>query len=251
MSFDPAPAVVVPAAAALLLFLRGFLRLRRRGRRDHAGRGRAALFGAGLACLVLPLVSPVGAAAHRSLAAHMLEHVLIGDAAPALLLVALRGLLLFFVVPAPVLRALAPLRRSFRPLYALCAWTLALAAWHIPAAYDFALHHGAAHELEHVSFVLAGFLVWTQLVDPTRHGRLSVPQRLAFAGALFGLGQPLGMLLLLASHPLYPAYGALRDQQLAGLIMMAEQLLTLGTCAVVLLRSAATTAPRVVRPLPV
>jgi hypothetical protein len=34
------------------------------------------------------------------LSAHMLQHVLIGDAAPALALVALRGPLLFFLLPA-------------------------------------------------------------------------------------------------------------------------------------------------------
>src|SRR5204862_8351802 len=81
------------AAAALLLFLRGFVRLRRRGRTDHAGFGRLVLFAAGLACGTLPLV----ALGDARLSDHMLEHMLIADAVPVLILLALRGPLLFFV----------------------------------------------------------------------------------------------------------------------------------------------------------
>ena len=48
--------------------------------------------------------------------------------------------------------------------------------------------------------------------------------------------------LVFTFTPLYPfyegAYGisAVTDQQLAGIVMMAEQLLTLGTCVALLLR---------------
>ena len=55
---------------------------------------------------------------------------------------------------------------------------------------------------------------------------------------MFAFGQVLSEVLLLAPEPLYPAYGdgtaALHDQQLAGLVMMAEQLVTLGACAALL-----------------
>ena len=64
--------------------------------------GRALLFAAGLALSSLPLVSPLDAAPTRSLlSAHMLQHVLIGDAGPALLLLACAGPLLAFVVCRP------------------------------------------------------------------------------------------------------------------------------------------------------
>ena len=60
----------------------------------------------GLAILVLPLVSPLDLLGDRYLlSAHMLQHVLIADVAPALILVALRGPLLFFVVPTALLSA--------------------------------------------------------------------------------------------------------------------------------------------------
>ncbi len=94
------------------LFLQAFLRLRRR-RPGHAPWTRALLFAAGLALLVLPLVSPLDEAGdERLLSAHMLQHVLIGDAAAVLLVLAVRGPLLFFLLPPALLRPLA----GFRPL---------------------------------------------------------------------------------------------------------------------------------------
>jgi cytochrome c oxidase assembly factor CtaG len=226
-------------------FGRAFVRLRRRGRSDHAGWGRAVLFAAGLALAVLPLVSPL---AGESLAGHMLEHVLIGDAAVALLLLAVRGPLLFFLLPPLAARWAArrsPLRAAVawltRPGPALALWACAYAAWHVPAAYDYAAAHESVHAVEHVSFVAVGFLVWAQLVDPAGRRALSLGARLAVAGALFAFGQVLGDLLLLAPEPLFPAYAgdasALRDQQLAGVVMMGEQLLTLGVCSMLLVRA--------------
>lgn len=253
-TWDLTPAVLAAAFVSLLLFAHAFTRLRRRGRTDHAGWDRAALFVAGVAVATIPLISPLDAVADQSLiSAHMLEHVLLGDLAPALLLLALRGPLLFFFVPAAVLKTAgrsAPLRavlhRLFLPAVSLVVWAIALASWHVPAAYDFALHHPAVHDLEHASFLLAGLLVWSQLIDPARRRALSLSGRLAFAGTLFLLGQVLANILLLWPHALYPAYAsvpdrlfgltALADQQAAGLVMMAEQLLTLGTCAILLLR---------------
>ena len=37
------------------------------------------------------------------------------------------------------------------------------------------LTHPVVHDLEHVSFVFAGLLAWTQLIDPAHQQRLRVP----------------------------------------------------------------------------
>ena len=247
------PLVLAAAAVAALLFARAYATLRRRGRADHASWDRPFLFAAGLAAAVLPLVSPLDVVADRYLlSAHMLEHVLIGDAAPALLLLALRGpLLFFFLAPDlfPGIAHFAPLRRlgSFllRPWVAVAAWALVMAAWHLPAAYDYTLTHQAVHDLEHTCFFIAGALVWWQLIDPARQHRLSRGARLGLAAVVFWLGSVLSDVLIFSFHPLYPAYAAqpvrllglkpLLDQQLAGLVMTGEQLLSLGTCCLVLL----------------
>ena len=241
------------AAVAAAAFSQAFVRLRRRGRTDLAGWDRAALFGAGLVLGVLALSPPMDRAADRLLAAHMLEHLVIGDLVPALLLTAVRGPLLFFLLPPPLLRTLARLRALralgrtlLRPGVSLAVWALSLAVWHVPALYDRTLESAPLHALQHGSFVLGGMLVWAQLIDPA--GRNALPQRLrlGYALVLFVAGQALANTLILAYRPLYPAYAAqphrlfgfspLGDQDAAGLVMMGEQLATLGTFAAIQLR---------------
>jgi cytochrome c oxidase assembly factor CtaG len=244
------PVVLAGAVVALAFFVQAFVRLRRR-RSELVPWTRALLFAAGLALLVLPVVSPLDEAADdKLLSGHMLQHVLIGDAAAALVVVALRGPLLFFLLPPALLRPAAALRPvlsvATRPLVALGLWATAIYAWHVPAAYDYAAGHPLVHDLEHLSFVVAGMLVWIQLVDPARHGRLRRPQRIFFALALVALMQPLADALLFSSSPAYARYAdqpdrlfglsPLTDQRLAGVVMMTEQLLTIGICVGLLLR---------------
>jgi putative membrane protein len=252
-TWEAPPAVLVAALLAALLFAQAFIRLRRR-RPDHAPWTRVVLFGAGLVLLVGPVASPLDALGDDYLlSAHMLQHVLIGDAAVVLLVVAVRGPLVFFLLPPAILRPLAafrPLRAALSflllPLVSLALWAAAVIVWHVPRFYDFAAAHPVVHDLEHVSFVAGGLLAWTQLVDPARHGRLRRPQRIFFALGMLALTQPVVYFLLFSSGPHYGRYVAqpdrilglspLTDQRLAGTVMMVEQLLTLGICVAILLR---------------
>jgi putative membrane protein len=254
-AWEAPPAILAGALVAALLFAHAWLRLRRRGRPDLAGWDRVALFGAGLVVAVLALVSPLDAAGEQYLlSAHMLQHVVIGDLGPALIVVALRGPLLIFLLPAAVLAPLArlaPVRTALgflvRPPVAIAVWALVVGAWHLPAAYDYTLTHRVVHDLEHVTFVLAGFLAWMVIVDPARRGELRVAGRVAACVLLFAFGQVLADVLLFSFDPLYGPYAAqeerllglspLTDQRLAGVVMMAEQALTLGTAVALLLLS--------------
>jgi cytochrome c oxidase assembly factor CtaG len=133
------------------------------------------------------------------------------------------------------------------PPVTLGLWALVFAVWHVPAAYGSALSHTAVHDLEHVSFVLAGVLVWNLLVDPARRGELGIRGRLGAAVGLFAAGQALAYVLIFAFDPLYGEYAVqderlldlspLTDQHLAGVVMMAEQLVTLGVFSALLLRA--------------
>src|SRR3954449_709527 len=191
------PAVLLGLALAVVLFVQAFVRLRRR-RPEHAPWSRAVLYAAGLALLVLPLVSPLDHLGDEELlSAGVLQHVLHGGEAPALLLVAVRGPLLFFLLPPFLLRPLAsfrPLRAVLGvlliPLVSLGLWAITVVCWHIPAAYDYAAAHPLAHDLEHLSFFVAGLLAWTQLIDPARHERLRRPQRVFFALGMLALSEP-------------------------------------------------------------
>jgi putative membrane protein len=231
---------VVFVIAALAAFVPAFARTRRL-RPEAAPWTRAALFAAGLVVMALPLMSPLNAAGERYLiSAHMLEHVLLADAGPALLVLAVRGPLARSLVPRAVPAVL------LRPRVTLAAWVAVIGVWHLPALYDRALTHSWLHDLEHVSFAFVGLLVWTQMIDPAGSGRMRLPGRLAFTVAVFFAGQVLSDALVFSFHTYYPAYAdqagrlfgisPLADQRAAGLVMAVEQLLTLGTCFVLLLR---------------
>jgi putative membrane protein len=245
------PVAFAAGAVALVLYAQGFARLRRR-RVDLARLWRATLYAAGVAVAVLALVSPIDTIGEEELlSAHMLQHLLLGDVAPLLLVLGVSGPMAVFLLPARPMRVVArvrPLRRllSFllRPRVSLAGWVVAIGAWHVPVAYDAAIANPPVHVLEHISFVLVGLLVWTQIVDPTRHARLTPGGRAVFAGAVLLAGMALSEVLLVMG-PLYPQYAhvidrpfgftAGEDQDRAGLLMMAEQIATLGTAAALLL----------------
>jgi putative membrane protein len=252
-SFDPL--VLGLAAVSVAFFLNGWRRLRRR-RAALAPWTRIPIFCAGIAIIVVGIISPLDAIAEEYLqSAHMLQHVLIADLGVALALVAVRGPLSMFFLPRDLLAPLAratPLRRALsfllRPRVAITLWIVVLVAWHVPALYEAALDHSALHRVEHLSFVLVGALVWTLLIDPAGHGRLTVPARIGVAAVLFWVGQLLAYPFVFGFEPYYAPYedqperllglSPLEDQRLAGAVMMAEQALTLGVALVLLLRIA-------------
>lgn len=253
--WSPSPLVLAAAAVSLAFFFQGFRRLRARGRPDRASCARAGLFAAGVAVTALALVSPLDTVGERYLlSAHMLQHVLVADLGIAIALVAVRGPLAVFFLPRDLLVPLArleTLRRALafllRPGVSLGVWALALLAWHLPPLYELALRNTPVHALEHVSFVGGGLLVWSQIVDPTAHRRLTLGERVGFAVLVFWTGQVLAYLMAFAPAPLYDPYelqperllglGPLADQRLAAVVMMAEQALTLGTAFVLLRRA--------------
>jgi cytochrome c oxidase assembly factor CtaG len=201
----------------------------------------------------LAVVSPVDVVGEEQLlSAHMLQHLLLGDVGPLLVVLGTRGPIGVFLLPPAVLRAAArtPLRTLagvlLRPQVSLGAWLASLGVWHIPVVYDAAIARPALHAAEHACFALAGLLAWTQIVDPARRRRLTPGRRAAFAFALL-LPSCVLAETLVALHPLYPHYvdvegrpfgwSAGEDQSRAALLMMAEQIATLGTAMTFLVRA--------------
>jgi putative membrane protein len=257
--WDLSPPVLVGAALALGLFAQAFRRLRDRGRDDHAPWTRAVLFALGVSLVVLALVSPLDAIGEEQLlSAHMLQHAVLLDVGPALLLVAVRGPLVFFLLPPEVLRPAgrspvrSVVRALLRPRASFAAWAAVVVGWHVPQAYDYALGHRWAHEAEHGLFLLVGLLAWSQLLDPARRHALTRGGRVAFAAAMFVAAHAVLHPALLGGRVLYAAYRAqtgaplglspLRDQHLAAWVMTVEQALVLGTFLLFLLRR--TRSPR-------
>jgi putative membrane protein len=247
------PVALALAAVGLALYGQAFVRLRRRAGAAHADVSRLLLFSAGVAVSLLALVSPVDAIGEdQLLTAHMVQHLLLGDVGPLLLVLGARGPLGVFMLPPRLLRVVArgPVRALvsllLRPRVSLALWLAVIGGWHVPAAYDAAIAHPALHVAEHACFALAGLLAWTQIVDPARRRRLSVGQRAMFA---FTMLVASGLLaeVLVAVHPLYPYYVAVQnrpfgwsagqDQSKAALVMMGEQIATLATAITFLVRA--------------
>jgi cytochrome c oxidase assembly factor CtaG len=233
-SFDPL--VLTGAVVAAAFFAQGWRRLRRR-RPELAPWSRWPLFLAGVAIVVLAVVSPLDAIAEEYLqSAHMLQHVLLADLGVALALVAVRGPLSLFFLPRDLLAPLArrqALRRGLsfvlRPHVAVTLWLGVLVAWHLPVLYDAALRHPLVHRLEHLSLVAVGALVWTLVVDPAGHGRLTVNGRIGLAALMLWAGQMLAYVFVFSFHPYYDVYveqperllglSPLTDQKLAGVVL--------------------------------
>jgi cytochrome c oxidase assembly factor CtaG len=248
------PLVLAVGLAAVGFFLHGWRRLHGR-RADLAPWTRIPLFVGGVTVTVLAIVSPIDTIGERYLqSVHMLQHVLIADLGIALTLVAIRGPLTVFFLPRDLLVPLArmawlrrTLRFLLRPGVSFAVWVVVLVAWHVPRLYEAALHHRPEHDLMHLSFVVGGLLVWTQIVDPSRHHRLTLGERLAYTALVLWTGQIMAYVILFDPVPLFPTYvdqpvrllglSPLTDQKLAGVVMMVEQSLTVGLAFVVLLRA--------------
>ena len=215
-----------------------YLGLYRRRARTLARRGvavagwRQAAFAAGAVLVVVVQVPPLDELADKVLIAHMLQHILLGDIASLLLVLGLSGPVL---VPLLRIRVTRPLRRLASPPVALVLWALDLYLWHVPLLYQWAIRHDLVHALEHACLLWFGGLLWLALLGPLpKPTWFSAWARLGYVVAVRFLGAVLANVLIWAQTVFYPVYRAsdaarglnpLSDQNLAGAIMMVEQML--------------------------
>jgi putative membrane protein len=238
------PLVLVPLALFAGIYVWRFAR----AREEEGGRGAGALqalaFGAGMLALLAALVSPLdGLGEDYLFSAHMVQHVLLGDVAPLLILLGLSR-----VIMRPATRRLASIERRLGPLASpatgIVAWLALMYLWHIPALYDAAVEHPAVHLLEHVSFFAAGVALWWPLIQPVpMRRRLTGMQPVAYIGTAKAGLAALGIFLTWSTTAIYPYYedtpriwglSPIEDQNVAGVIMMVEQSVTLAVVLVVL-----------------
>ena len=235
---DAGPAIAILLLS--LLYAAGVRRVWRRAGQDRGvRRGQAAWFAAGIAVLVIALLSPLDAMGEELFAAHMTQHMLLAVVAPPLLVLGRPELALLWVLPARarqrVTRAIgrsAVLRRAWLAATApAVAWLIHAAAiwsWHLPRFYTLALRSDAAHAVEHLSFAGTGALVWWAIVHPRGQRRTAYAIGILTLFATATQTGLLGALLTLSHRVWVPAQSAgaaawgltpIEDQQLAGLIM--------------------------------
>jgi putative membrane protein len=231
------PAVLAPIALLVVVYARRFLEVRREDGPRGATPLHALAFAGAVLALVAALVTPIDGLGEEYLfSAHMLQHVLLGDIAPLLLLLSLSRVML-----RPLTRRLMGIERALGPLAspftAIFVWLGTMYLWHIPALYDAALEQPLVHVVEHFSFFGAGLALWWPLVQPIPMRRtLTGLQPLGYIAAAKGGLAALGLLLAWSSTAYYSFYehvpriwglSAVEDQNVAGVIMMVEQSLTL------------------------
>jgi putative membrane protein len=237
------PAVLAPLALFAAIYVWRFAQARRemteRGRPASSAAGplQALAFAGGMLALLAALVSPIdGLGEDYLFSAHMVQHVLLGDIAPLLILLALTR-----VIMRPATRRLMWFERALGPFASpatgIILWLGVMYLWHVPALYDAATENAGLHLLEHTSFFVAGVALWWPLIQPVpMRRRLTGLQPIGYiAGAKAGLAA-LGLYLTWSATAIYPYYegvpriwglSPVEDQNVGGVIMMLEQSLTL------------------------
>jgi putative membrane protein len=237
------PGVLLSVAAIASLYVKAWRLARRPGAPHPPGPGRMALFMGGLAVVLVALVSPVDSLGDQLMMMHMVQHILLLDIAPILLILGLtKGLL------RPVTRRIHAIERRAgvfaHPAFAVIAYAGLMWLWHIPAMYDAALNHSGIHVLEHLCFAAAGSLYWWHLLSPIRSrlrlggmGPIGYMVSTKLLVGLLGVGlafAPSSIYAFYEHHPHYWGLTSGEDQNLAGLVMALEQSIVMGIALVYL-----------------
>jgi len=218
------------------VYARGFSRVR-----SQLSAWRMAAFFAGLAAILVALVSPVDALADQLFSVHMVQHMLLmvvaapllqlGAPVRPLLLGLPRGIRRIVVRPVAGARSAHWLFHGLRlPLVAAALYVGGLYVWHIPRIYDAAVESTALHLVEHLWFLVAALLFWSVVIDPVPlRATLPYAARIPFL-LVVGAAQNtiLGGLLAFSTRLFYghytgrsAAFGieSVTDQRLGGAIM--------------------------------
>ena len=238
-----APLQLLPATIAGVLYALRVSRLR--GTPRAVPGIRQASFYGGLV-LIVGTLTMTGNLSDELFAAHMAEHLLIGDLGALLLVLGLTAPVL-----APVLRIrfFDRLRILAHPLVAFPLWAVNLYLWHLAGPHEAAVRHAGLHAFQHMSFVLFGANMWMALLGPLPKpawfGNLA---KLVYIIAVRLTGAILGNVFVFGGHAFYDVFAAgerahgisaLGDQNAAGAIMMIEgSFLTIGLFAWLFARTA-------------
>lgn len=229
--------VLLPVALYVAIYFWRFRQARREAGGRGAGPKQALAFGASVLVVLVAVASPIdGLGEDYLFSAHMVQHILLGDIAPLLLLLSLSR-----VIMRPATRRFHAIERRMghfaHPTTFIVAWLALVYFWHIPTLYNGALEQPVAHGLEHATFFTAGTLLWWPLIQPVpmRH-RLTGMQGLLYVFAAKATLGVLGLYLTWSRSAAFDYYNdvpriwgltPVSDQNVGGAIMMVEQALLL------------------------
>jgi cytochrome c oxidase assembly factor CtaG len=244
------PGLVAVLLAAAWLYARGYRRAKRLAGARGPGVSHWLPYALGLLVLALALISPLDAIGDRYLlSAHMGQHLLLSDLAPALLVLGLRAPILPLGLPRGGLRLIAPGGRAgraialaTRPYVAIPLWAAASWIWAIPAVFDYSAAHAGVHALEHATLFYTGLAMWWLIIDPLPSARREPNgRRMAYLGFTRLASAAVCLPLTFMSSAAYPRYiaaprsfglSAITDQHLAGAGMCFIEFLVFGLAMV-------------------
>ncbi len=231
-SWSIPPAATFALLLTVLVYMRGWINLRRAGSVELPP-WRAASFLVGLFSLWVALASPLDTFSGFVLTAHMLQHMLLMMVAPPLILLGAPLIPIVRGLPRFAAREFAgpwlnwPLANRIgtaltNPICALVLMGVVMFAWHTPRLYELALASSSWHEMEHACFFLTSIIFWWPVVQPWP-SRAQWP-RWAMVPYLF-VGDLqntiLSAILVFSDRVLYPSYGLM--PRLFGLSAQADQ----------------------------
>jgi cytochrome c oxidase assembly factor CtaG len=231
--------VEVPLGLAVVVYVRGWLRLHQRAP-HHFGAGRLTAFVGGMVAIGAAIESPLHALGAQLLQAHMVQHLLLMMVAPPLLWLGAPLLPMLYGLPKHLLHrwvgplfACPALTRSCRWVVRLpVAWVVFVGStwvWHTPALYERALASECWHYAQHACFLATALIFWWPVVQPWPSRPVVSPWGIVLYLILADLQNTvLSAWLVFAERLIYPSYAAvsrpwgisaLNDQAAAGAIM--------------------------------
>ena len=183
-SFTPSGVGLVVVGLGAALYLRGLLRLRRRG--DHWSAGRTVSWFAGLAVVGYVTLGGLGVYSHVAFSAHMAGHMVLSMLAPILLVVGAPITLALRALPGPDVpggvgprQMLASVLRSrfvafwVHPVVASLLFVTSLYGVYFSGLFGALMMNHLGHALMEVHFLLTGYLFFEVLI-----GDAPIPRRL-------------------------------------------------------------------------
>jgi cytochrome c oxidase assembly factor CtaG len=195
-AWDWEPSVVIGCAALLALY---FWKARpRQG-------WRTVLYVGGVSVLLLALVSPIDTLGDTYLfSVHMVQHLLLILVVAPLLVAGMPRQFVERLLQVPRIRAAE--RVLSHPAISWTSQALALALWHVPLFYNFALANESVHIVEHLIFLVTAVMFWWPVLTPVPSLRLAPGPTVVYLFSAGLFNTILGIIITFAPIGIYPAY---------------------------------------------
>ncbi len=229
------------ASATLLVLAAAYLTGVRRVAAQHPGcpwpGGRTLAFLAGLGVVAVATQSSLGAYDDILFSVHMVQHLLLIMVAPPLLVLGRPVTLLLHAAGNPVhtwvKRAVrSPVVTALTwPPVAIVVYCAVVVSTHLTPLMDLVLRNSAAHDAEHVLYLIAGYLFFLPVLgsEPIRW-RVPLAGRFLMLLVVMPVDTLVGVILMIAPGELFPPYlhtgrawgpSPLADLHAGGILMWA------------------------------